>query len=540
MRDYRRLWLPLFLVIGWALGPAASAARPPQDQAQAGLIAEIGEQLNACRNLIRDGQKFQEALDLLSPLTARVFTVTDRSRQMGLAVEIFLLKGIAQSGLGNDAAAVLEFRSMLGIDPSLAREATKNIYDSKLNGLLRRAEGRASQPVPAPAPEKAAPPAAADRETAPPPGLTLRVASVPTGARIFLDGADTGKVTDAQLPGVPRGQHAVRLTKEFYADWEGPVPAPSSSGRAVIEAKLYAASYSSADIWGGERSGMFAGPAALAAAPGNLIYIADPGPVRVRITNSEGESQAFGGGPEMDAVARPGGLAVDAQGNVYLSDPESHAILKFDRTGRFLKTWGKFGAGSTGLNTPLGLAVDGRGNILLADGGNGLIKRFTPEGGLVGSFGQEGPDSSRLVFPRGVAVNSRGEIVVLDRAQAVLFAPDGRRIAAWGKDGAAEGEFAEPQGIGVDAFDCVYVADSGNHRLQKFDPRGRFLCAWGGPGTGPMLMSDPSAVAVDSKGAVYVAERNNRRVQIFIVGSGALGAPESEPVLSAPGRGGAR
>lgn len=540
MRDFRRLWIPLVLAAGLAFGPTASAARPPQDQAQAGLIAEIGGQLDACRNLIRDGQRYQEALDLLSPLTARVFTVAERSRQMSLAVEIFLLKGIAQSGLGNDAAAVLEFRSMFGIDPVLAREATKNIYDPKLTGLLRRAEGRAPEPAPAPAQEKAAPPAAAEREAAPPPGLTLRVASVPPGARIILDGADTGKVTDTQLTAVSRGPHTVRLTKEFYADWEGPVPAPSSGGRAVIEAKLYASSYSSAGIWGGEQSDMFAGPTALAASSGNLIYIADPGPMRLRIMNSEGESQSFGSGPEMAAVVRPGGLAVDARGNVYLSDPEAHAILKFDPNGRFLKTWGQFGAGSTGLNTPLGLAVDGRGNLLIADGGNGLIKRFTPEGGLVGSFGQDGPDASRLVFPRGVAVNSRGEIVVLDRAQAVLFASDGRRIAAWGKQGAAEGEFADPQGIGVDALDCVYVADSGNHRLQKFDPRGRFLCAWGGPGTGPMMMSDPCAVAVDSKGAVHVAERNNRRIQIFIVGSSALGAPEQGPGLAARGRGGAR
>jgi DNA-binding beta-propeller fold protein YncE len=527
MPDFRRFWLLLGLAAALALGPAASAARVPQEKerAQAGLVAEISEQLNKCRDLVREGQKFQDALDILSPLMARVFTVADRDRQMGLAVEIYLLRGVAQSGLGNDAAAVREFRSMFEISPALARDATKNIYDSKLTGLLRRAESREPIPAPEPAPEKAVPPAAAVREAAPPPESTLAVSSVPPGAKIILDGGDTGKVTDAQLAGIPAGRHIVRLTKEFFADWEGPVPSPAG-GRAVIEAKLFVVSYASAGIWGGGQSDLFAGPSALAAGRGNLVYVADPGPVRVRIMNAEGEAQAFGGGPEMAAVVRPGGLAVDAQGNVYLSDTESHQILAFDRSGRYLKTWGQFGAGTAGLNTPLGLAVDGRGNVLVADGGNGLIKRFTPDGGLAGSFGQDGPDASRLAFPRGAAVNSRGEIVVLDRSQIVLFAVDGRRIAAWGKEGTGEGEFAEPQGISVDALDCVYVADSGNHRVQKFDPRGRFLCAWGGPGTDPMMMSDPSAVVVDVRGVVYVAERNNRRVQIFTVGPSALGAPE--------------
>lgn len=528
MRVFGRFAILFVLAAAVVFGPVASAARPLQEQerAQAGLIAEIEEQLDKCRDLIRAGQKYQEALDLLSPLTARVFTVADRNRQMILASEIFLLKGIAQSGSGDDPAAVREFRSMFELSPTLARQATKNIYDAKLIALFRRAEGREPEPEPAPALEKAAPPAAAVRGTLPQSDLTLAVSSDPPGAQIFVDGTDTGKLTNAEISGVTPGPHTVKLTKEFFAEWSGPVPAPEKEGRSVIAAKLYAASYASSGIWGGLQSDMFSGPTAITATREGLIYVTDSGPVRVRIMNSDGESQAFGGGQEMAAVIRPGGVAVDAQSAVYLSDPESHAILKFDRSGQFLKTWGTFGAGTAGFNTPLGLAMDGRGNLLVADGGNGLIKRFNAEGVLVGSFGQDGPDSSRLVFPRAVAVNSKGEVVVLDRAQVVLYGAAGARIAAWGKEGTADGELIEPFGIAVDAFDCVYVADSGNHRVQKFDPRGRFLCAWGGQGSDPMTLNDPSGVAVDARGAVYVAEKINRRVQIFTVGSGALGSPE--------------
>ena len=202
MSVIRRFGVVMILAAGFALGPAASAARAVQEQerAQAGLVAEIEEQLDKCRDFIRSGQRYREALDLLSPLTARVFTVADRSRQMALAVEIFLLKGIAHSGTGNDAAAVREFRSMFELNPALARQATKNIYDAKLIELLRRAEGREAEPEAAAAQEKAAPvpekadrPAAVVREAAPPPGLTLVLSSDPPGAEISIDGAATGK-----------------------------------------------------------------------------------------------------------------------------------------------------------------------------------------------------------------------------------------------------------------------------------------------------------------------------------------------------------
>ncbi len=447
---------------------------------------------------------------------------------MGLAVEIFLLKGIAQSGAGNEPAALREFRSMYELNPTLARQATKNIYDARLIGLLRRAEGREPEPeTKAQAAEKPALAAAADgRAAQPASSLVLAISSEPPGAQIFIDGADTGKTTDAEITGLSLAPHTIKLVKELFADWTGPVPDLGAGGKSIVAAKLYAASYASSGIWGGVQSDMFSGPTAVTVSKEGLIFVADSGPVRIRIVNSDGESQAFGRGPELDGVVRPGGLAVDGQGAVYVSDPESHTVLKFDRSGRFLTSWGAFGAGTAGFNTPLGLAVDGKGDILVADGGNGLIKRFGPDGSLAGSFGQEGPDASRLVFPRGVAVTSRGEVAVLDQAQVVLYAADGKRLAAWGTAGSGDGEFVEPFGIAVDSLDCVYVADSGNHRIQKFDPRGRFLCAWGGQGAEPMMLNDPSGIAVDARGAVYVIEKINRRVQVFTVGSGALGLSE--------------
>ena len=531
MRHLFRIACVLFF-FGLVLGPGPSvSARGPQgqDAGQAGLIAEIEGRLDACRDLIRAGRQFREALDALSPLTARVFAVSDRGKQMELAVEIFLLKGIAQKGAGDETAAVREFRSMFELSPGLARAATKNIYDPGILALLRRAEGREPERQPEPKPEPQPEPR---RETPPPTraavpaeGASLLVRSTPSGAKILLDGADTGKTTEALLSGLVRGPHTLRLSKEFHADWNGSVQAPETGAQAVVEAKLFVNSYASAGIWGGPQSDLFNGPAAVAVSRDNIIYVADSGPTRLRMINAEGESQILAGGPELAAVVRPWGLTLHPKGFLFISDPESHAILVFDPTGRFVRKWGQFGEGMSGLNTPAGLAVDGQGNVLVADGGNGLVKRFTPEGVLVDSFGQGGAESSRLVFPRGVAVNSKGEIVVLDRGQVVIFGRGGAKIAAWGKEGSGEGEFGEPLGLAVDALDCVYVADSGNHRVQKFDPRGRLLCAWGGRGAEPSMLGSPCAVAVDGRGAVFVAERDNKRIQSFAAGAGAQGVP---------------
>jgi len=61
----------------------------------------------------------------------------------------------------------------------------------------------------------------------------------------------------------------------------------------------------------------------------------------------------------------------------------------------------------------------------------------------------------------------------------------------------------------------VYVADSGNDRVQAFDPQGRFLAQWGADGSDPGEFSDPTGLAVDAGGSLYVADTGNNRVERF-------------------------
>lgn len=126
-----------------------------------------------------------------------------------------------------------------------------------------------------------------------------------------------------------------------------------------------------------------------------------------------------------------------------------------------------------------------------------------------------------LQDPKGVAVAPDGSVYVLDTGnnRVVKFDGDGQYVLAWGSEGEGEGQFREPWGIAVAPDGSVYVADSWNHRIQKFDPEGRFLLGWGSFGdTGgqagglPEQFYGPRGMAVDADGNLLVVDTGNERV----------------------------
>lgn len=128
-----------------------------------------------------------------------------------------------------------------------------------------------------------------------------------------------------------------------------------------------------------------------------------------------------------------------------------------------------------------------------------------------------------LEEPNEVAIDPQGNVWVADGSNArfVIFAPDGTFLEDWGTPGSGEGEFdfvCSSFGFGDVAFDAagnIYVADSGNQRIQKFGPDRTFLTSWGSEGTADDQFICPAALTIDRQGRVYVSDQGWGRVKVF-------------------------
>ncbi|MEZ4519617.1 MAG: hypothetical protein R3C44_23235 [Chloroflexota bacterium] len=116
------------------------------------------------------------------------------------------------------------------------------------------------------------------------------------------------------------------------------------------------------------------------------------------------------------------------------------------------------------------------------------------------------------------------------------FDSAGTFITKWGANGgdgtsgSGDGQFKGPYGVAVDGSGNVYVADLINNRIQKFDSTGTYLLQWGSNGTGNGQFDSPIGVAVDGSGNVYVADSVNNRIQKFSQSAFSLDDDGSEPL----------
>ena len=166
----------------------------------------------------------------------------------------------------------------------------------------------------------------------------------------------------------------------------------------------------------------------------------------------------------------PGGISLDSEENIYVTDQSAQKIVMFTGEGAFLGKWGTAGSGDGELNFPSGIAIDKEDNAYTVDARNHRVQKFTR---------------------------------------------DGKFLAKWGEEGSGEGQFSLPWGITVDGSGNVYVVDSGNDRVQKFTSEGKYLATFGRSGTGKGELTRPSDVAVDKDGEVYVTDWGNDRVHVY-------------------------
>lgn len=295
----------------------------------------------------------------------------------------------------------------------------------------------------------------------------------------------------------------------------------------------------------------FSGPVSVALGPDGLLYVgsrANPNqPEGVRVTRCTidgdyvGEFSDWGEGPGQFIWIT--GIAFGPDGNVYLTDENTHRISVFTTEGQFLYCWGELGDGPGQLNRPSGLAFAGDWTLLVVDSLNHRVQRFTADGQVLNAWGEEGVGPGQFRMPWGVAVDSAGDVYVTDwrNDRVQKFSAGGHYIAEFdGRDG-GDG-FRRPNGLTVDAEGRIYVCDWQNDRVQVLDSGGRVVDTLiGHSGTSRWARTflnanpdieeklnlatqnielkrrfyRPTAVAVSDDGLVFVADCYRHRVQIY-------------------------
>jgi DNA-binding beta-propeller fold protein YncE len=121
--------------------------------------------------------------------------------------------------------------------------------------------------------------------------------------------------------------------------------------------------------------------------------------------------------------------------------------------------------------------------------------------------------------PTDVAIDdSSGNVYVADtgNSRIQIFSSNGTYITSWGGEGSGTGQFSYPAGLDTDNSSNVYVADTRNNRMQKFSSNGTYITSWGRDGSDKGQFKYPSDLAIDPiSGNVYVADTDNHRIQIF-------------------------
>jgi HYR domain/NHL repeat len=275
------------------------------------------------------------------------------------------------------------------------------------------------------------------------------------------------------------------------------------------------------NMWGsfGKGNGRFDGQNDVDAMNG-YVYVADYANHRIQVFDTNGNYITKWGtyGAGNGQIHKASALTVLPSGKIYLSDQFNYRIQVFTANGTFVTTWGTKGEGDGRFLHPHVPAVDSDGNVYVSDRDLANIQKFTSDGKFMMKWSKEGSDDGQLSKPESVVVDSRDNVYVADYGNHRIqkFTKDGNFILKWGSKGIGDGEFNGPAGLTIDRNDNIYVTDKNNNRIQVFTANGTFLTKFGSQGNATSQFILPEGIGVDMKtGLVYVADTGNSRIQVF-------------------------
>ena len=218
-------------------------------------------------------------------------------------------------------------------------------------------------------------------------------------------------------------------------------------------------------------------------------------------------------------LERPAGVALDADENIYVVESDKKGIDVMDKNGKELRF-----ISDPSISRPTGIAIDKiRKKIYLCDTAHQkdpehTVKIFDLQGKFLGVIGKgRGSEHGQFLFPSYVTVDRAGNVYVTDTLNSRIqkFDPDGKFLVQFGERGNGWGMFDKPKGTALDSFGNLYAVDSGWSNVQIFNDKQQILLFFGGRGSIPGLLGNPSSIVIDKNNKIYVGDSLNHRVEVY-------------------------
>jgi sugar lactone lactonase YvrE len=231
--------------------------------------------------------------------------------------------------------------------------------------------------------------------------------------------------------------------------------------------------------------------------------------------------RAFGEG----LFTRTHGIRIDREGNIWVTDVGAHIVVKLSPQGQVLQTLGSKGqpgewneaAGLRRFSEPNDIAIAPNGDLFIVQGhtpgagkGDPRVLKFDRNGNFLKTWGGKGTEPGKFDVAHGVAIDAKGLVWVTDR--------ENQRIQIFDQDGklVRENKYAGlPCAIDIGG-QYIYMVNGFAGQVLRLDLDGKVLAAIGKPGNGVGEFGEAHFIAVSPKGEIYVADSVNRAVQKFV------------------------